>query len=60
MAAAGYDPRASVQLFRRLAELKSAPEKFDLGSYFSSHPPFDVRIENINLQLRKRRRQTQA
>ncbi len=52
MAAAGYDPMGSVQLFRRLAKLKSAPEEFDLGSYFSSHPPFDVRIENINLQLR--------
>jgi len=57
MAAAGYDPRASIQLFTRLAELKSAPEKFDLGSYFSSHPPSDVRIENIKLQLCKRRRQ---
>jgi len=31
-----------------------------LGSYFASHPPFDVRIENINLQLHKRRRQAQA
>ncbi|UCF16025.1 MAG: M48 family metalloprotease [Phycisphaerales bacterium] len=60
MAAAGYDPRACVRLFRRLAKLKSAPEDFDrLGSYFASHPPFDVRIENINLQLR-RRRQAQA
>ena len=59
MAAAGYDPRSGVQLFQRLAKLNSAPEKFDLGSYFSSHPPFDVRIENINLQLRRRRRQTQ-
>jgi predicted Zn-dependent protease len=56
MAAAGYDPRASVQLFRRLAELKSAPDEFDIGSYFSSHPPFNVRIENINLQLRNCRR----
>ena len=60
MAAAGYDPGASVWLFRRLAELTSVPEKFDLGSYFSSHPPFEVRIENINLQLRKHRRQAHA
>jgi predicted Zn-dependent protease len=60
MAAAGYDPRGSLQLFRRLAELKSAPGEFDLGSYFSSHPPFNVRIENINLQLRKRRRQART
>jgi len=56
-AAAGYDPRGSIRLFTRMAELKSAPEKFDVGSYFSSHPPFHVRIENINLQLRRRRRQ---
>lgn len=60
MAAAGYDPQGSVQLFKRLAKLKSAPEDFDLGSYFSSHPPFDVRIENINLQLRKAGRQSRA
>lgn len=60
MAAAGYDPRGSLRLFERLAKLKSAPEKFDLGSYFSTHPPFEVRKENINLQLRKLRRQAQA
>ena len=60
MAAAGYDPGASVWLFRLLAELKSAPEECDFGSYFSSHPPFEVRIENINLQLRRSRRQTQT
>ncbi|MHC4120497.1 MAG: M48 family metalloprotease [Planctomycetota bacterium] len=55
MAAAGFDPLGSLELFRRLAKLKSAPEGFDLGSYFSSHPPFNARIENVNLQLRKRR-----
>jgi predicted Zn-dependent protease len=50
--AAGYDPRGCVRLFRRLAELKSAPNDFErLGSYFASHPPFDVRIESINQQL---------
>lgn len=95
MAAAGYDPRACVRLFRRLEQLKTEdrerkaeggsqrtedggrkaeykgkpvpsaiekmpsprPDTIDrLGSYFSSHPPFDVRIENISLQLRKLRR----
>ncbi len=60
MAAAGFDPRGSLELFGRLAKLKSAPDEFDVGSYFSSHPPFNVRIENINLQLRKRRRQARA
>jgi len=53
VAAAGYDPGAYVQLFSRLAKLNSPPGQFDLGSYFSSHPPFDVRIENIKHQLHK-------
>lgn len=60
MAAAGYDPRRSLQLFGRLAKLKSAAEGFDFGSYFSSHPPFNVRIENVSFQLRKLRRQARA
>jgi predicted Zn-dependent protease len=53
VAAAGYEPDACVQLFTRLAKLKTPPDDFDLGSYFSSHPPFKVRIENIKRQLRK-------
>jgi predicted Zn-dependent protease len=55
VAGAGYEPEACVQLFSRLAKLKSATNEFDLGSYFSSHPPFKVRIENIKRQLRKYR-----
>ncbi|MHC4207329.1 MAG: M48 family metallopeptidase [Planctomycetota bacterium] len=55
VAAAGYDPNACVQLFTRLAKLKSPPNELDLGGYFSSHPPFKVRIENIKHQLRKYR-----
>jgi predicted Zn-dependent protease len=51
--AAGYDPGACLQLFSRLAELKSHSGQFDLGSYFSSHPPFEVRIDNIKRQLRR-------
>jgi predicted Zn-dependent protease len=58
--AAGYEPGACVQLFSRLAKLKSPPNQFDLGSYFSSHPPFDVRIENIKHQLRKHQQQAQS
>jgi predicted Zn-dependent protease len=53
VAAAGYEPDAFVELFTRLAKLKSPPSELDLGSYFSSHPPFKVRIENIKRQLRK-------
>jgi len=52
-AAAGYDPYAAVQLLQRLAKLNSTVSQFNLGSYFSSHPPFDVRIHNINRLLRK-------
>lgn len=57
VAAAGYEPDACLQLFSRLAELNSPPNQFDLGSYFSSHPPFKVRIDNIKHQLRKHRQQ---
>ena len=59
VAAAGYEPGACVQLFSRLAKLKSSRSQFDLGVYFSSHPPFKVRIENIKLQLRKYQQQAQ-
>jgi predicted Zn-dependent protease len=59
VAAAGYEPGACVKLFSRLAELNSPPNQFDLGSYFSSHPSFKVRIDNINRQLRKHQQQTQ-
>jgi predicted Zn-dependent protease len=52
-AAAGYDPGACVQLLSRLAKLSQPVGQFDLGSYFSSHPPFKTRIQNINKLLRK-------
>ena len=55
VAAAGYEPQACAQLFSRLAELKTSAHQVDLGSYFSSHPPFDVRIRNINRLLHKLR-----
>ncbi len=57
-AAAGYEPRACVQLFSHLAELKTSARQIDLGSYFSSHPPFDVRIRNVNRLLHKLRQGT--
>jgi len=53
VAAAGYDPRACVRLLSRLAGLNSPAHPLDLGSYFSSHPPFDVRINRINYLLCK-------
>jgi predicted Zn-dependent protease len=59
VAAAGYQPDACVKLFSRLAELNSPPHEFDLGSYFSSHPPFKIRIDNVKRQLRKHQQQAQ-
>jgi predicted Zn-dependent protease len=59
VAAAGYQPGACVKLFSRLAELSSPPRQLDLGIYFSSHPPFKVRIDNIKRQLRKHQQQAQ-
>jgi len=52
-AAAGYDPHAAVQLLGRLAKLNSPTSQLNLGSYFSSHPAFNVRIHNINRLLQK-------
>jgi predicted Zn-dependent protease len=51
--AAGYDSQACVRLLSRLAELSKPAGQFDLGGYFSSHPPFNVRIQNINRLLQK-------
>ncbi len=51
--AAGYDPQACVQLLSRLAKLSKPAGQSDLGDYFSSHPPFDVRVRNINRLLQK-------
>lgn len=56
--AAGYNPDASIQLLQRLAKLNLSEKQFDLGSYFSSHPPFDVRIRNIHHFLHKQQLQT--
>jgi beta-barrel assembly-enhancing protease len=54
VAAAGYDPRAAMQLLARLAELKAAPDPLNLGEYFSTHPTFDLRIRSIRQCLRSR------
>ena len=45
--AAGYDPDAPAQLLSRLAELSRTAKNIDLGNYFSSHPSFAVRIQNL-------------
>ncbi|MGD2094923.1 MAG: M48 family metallopeptidase [Phycisphaerales bacterium] len=51
--AAGYNPGACEQLLSRLAKLKPSDSKTDLGIYFSSHPAFEKRIQNINNLLKK-------
>jgi predicted Zn-dependent protease len=42
--AAGYNPRACITLFTKLAELKDSADPLSLGQYFSTHPSFDVRL----------------
>jgi len=53
--AAKYDPHASVQMLARLAEINQPPDMLKLGSYFSSHPAYKARINNINRTLGDRR-----
>jgi len=45
---AGYNPRAPRKLFLRLSNLIRSSKRSGLENYFSSHPPFDIRIRNID------------
>jgi predicted Zn-dependent protease len=54
-AAARYDPQAALQLLARLEKLSRPPALLNLGSYFSSHPAYEVRINNIVRALSNRR-----
>ena len=51
--AAGYNPYASMKLLQRLAKLNLTESQFDLGGYFSSHPAFEERINNIDHLLNR-------
>ena len=51
--AAGYNPYASIKLLQRLAKLNLTESQFDLGGYFSSHPAFEERINNIDHLLNR-------
>jgi Zn-dependent protease with chaperone function len=52
-ASAGYDGHASLRLLARLEKLSRSPDMLNLGSYFSSHPDYQVRINNISRILIK-------
>jgi len=52
-AAAGYNPHAPAQLLCRLFELSQSACQFNLGNYFSSHPAFNLRIQNVNRLLHR-------
>jgi len=45
--AAGYNPNAPAVLLSRLAGLSRPGDGFNFGYYFSSHPSFNIRIQNI-------------
>ncbi len=47
-AAAGYDPHAPIQLLARLKKLNQSDKQPGFWNYFSSHPTFDIRINNID------------
>ena len=53
--AAGYDSHAPKQLLTRLSKLDQPAKQSCLGNYFSSHPPFDIRIRNVDRLPRKRK-----
>ena len=51
--AAGYNPGASIKLLRRLEKINPSGQQSDIGSYFSTHPPYEQRIRNIEKLLLK-------
>jgi predicted Zn-dependent protease len=50
--AAGYDGRAAVRVMQRLLTVPA--EAYALSSWFSSHPPADLRVEQMERLLRSR------
>ena len=53
VASSGYDAHAGVRFLQRLEEKNSSVGQFELGSYFSSHPPFKVRIDDMKCLLQR-------
>jgi predicted Zn-dependent protease len=52
--AAGYEPEAAIRVLQRLRTVPA--EAARLSSYFSSHPPGEVRVERIERYLKNRGR----
>ncbi|MFC1781243.1 M48 family metallopeptidase [Planctomycetota bacterium] len=52
MDAADYNPKASIDLLQRLANLVVPEKDLSLGNYFSTHPSFDERIRTIKNMFR--------
>lgn len=48
VAAAGYNPKAPAVLLSRLAKLSPSGVESNSGHYFSSHPSFNLRIQNVS------------
>ncbi|RPJ38684.1 MAG: peptidase M48 [Planctomycetaceae bacterium] len=46
----GYDPRAMISVLKKLQRIQASSEK--KGSWFSTHPPLNERIERLEAQLR--------
>jgi len=46
-ASAGFDGRAALRTFQRLQKIKDLPDSSEVLTYFSSHPPFDLRTEKL-------------
>jgi beta-barrel assembly-enhancing protease len=47
----GYDPAAMIAVLRKLQKIEATSEK--KGSWFSTHPPLDERIEKLERELGK-------
>lgn len=49
--AAGFAPDGGPRLLGRLRAFSQAPDASDLGVYFATHPPLDVRIARLRAKL---------
>lgn len=56
-AASSYDPRAALRMLERLKTITGgdnpADNPIDMEAYFSTHPPFDVRLKSLDRLIKK-------